>query len=145
MKPWDSLSVFFRDPTLCRSVLFWTCEHFWYLICFLSCSESNDALLLEISLVSFFHSPVITLIMEIMVALPGMARGNAHLGFYIPCVSCKSSRSRRASGPHPDSPEQCAPARGAGARGSPGCSPEQTDRLLKLCLQPQKFKSCRET
>lgn len=79
MKPWGSLSVFFRDPALFKSVLFWTCECFWYLIWFLSCSESNDALLLEISLISFFYSPVV--IVEISVAPRGMAHGNAQLGF----------------------------------------------------------------
>ena len=38
-------------------------------------------LLLEISLISFFHSPVIIVIVEISVALRGMAHRNAQLGF----------------------------------------------------------------
>jgi len=74
--------MFFRDLTICRSVLFWTCEHFWHLICFLSCSESNAALLLlEIIFISFFRSLVIIVIMEVSVAPLGMAPGNAQLGF----------------------------------------------------------------
>lgn len=53
MRAQGSLSVFLRNPMLCRSLLFWTCKCFWLLICCLSCSVSNDAPLLEISLLFF--------------------------------------------------------------------------------------------
>lgn len=64
------------------SLLFCTCDQFWHLILF--CRKSSAALLLEISLISFLHSAVATVIVEIAVALRGLARGNAHLGFILP-------------------------------------------------------------
>lgn len=137
MKNWDTLSVFFRDHIPCQ-YFFWTCEHFLHLICFLSSSESNDALLFQISLISFFHSPVITIIMKILVAQHGMAHGNAQLGFAFPVDAQEAGEHLVPLEIHLN---HVLRLWGCWGSGGPSCSPEQIDELLNLCLQPQKLKS----
>lgn len=100
MKIPESLSVFFMNPTLCRSLLFWTCECFQPLICFTSCPESNDALLLEISLISFF--------IALLLSLPWRSQQC--------CLGILHSISKRAPGPPRDLPKGHDPALGVPAK-----------------------------
>lgn len=50
----DEGPIYQRFSVISLSVGQWTCECSWHLICFLSCSQSYHALLLEIRLLSFF-------------------------------------------------------------------------------------------